>query len=72
MPIIVDLSRVEKRRLRIWIRRETDAGLRTRMSIVLHLARGWPAAEVAASLHRAVLLLPAPRGYPHSNSRTIG
>ena len=53
MRIIVDLSRAEKRRLRIWIRRETDAGLRTRMSIILHLARGRPAAEVAASLHLA-------------------
>lgn len=53
MPIIVDLSRAEKRRLRIWIQRETDAGLRTRMSILLHLACGRPAAEVAASLHLA-------------------
>ena len=53
MPIIVDLSRGEKRRLRIWIRRETDAGLRTRMSIILHLARGRPAADVAESLHLA-------------------
>ena len=53
MPIIIDLSRAEKRRLRIWIRRETDAGLRTRMSIILHLAVGWAAADVAASLHLA-------------------
>jgi transposase len=53
MPIIVELSRVEKRQLRIWIRRETDAGLRTRMSILLHLARGRPAAQVAESLHLA-------------------
>lgn len=53
MSIIVELSRAEKRRLRIWIQRETDAGLRTRMSIVLHLARGRPAAAVAESLHLA-------------------
>lgn len=53
MAIIVDLSRAEKRRLRIWIRRETDAGLRTRMSIILHLARGRVPAETAVSLHLA-------------------
>ena len=53
MRIIVDLSRAEKSRLRIWIRRETDAGLRTRMSILLHLARRRPVAEVAESLHLA-------------------
>jgi transposase len=53
MPIMVELSRAEKRQLRIWIQRETDAGLRTRMSIVLHLARGRPAADVAESLHLA-------------------
>jgi len=53
MPIIIELSRAEKRRLRIWIQRETDAGLRTRMSIVMHLARGRPAAAVAESLHLA-------------------
>lgn len=53
MPMIVELSRAEKRRLRIWIRRETDAGLRTRMSIILHLARGRPAVQVAESLHLA-------------------
>lgn len=51
--IIVELSRSEKRRLRIWIQRESDAGLRTRMSIILHLARGRPAAETADSLHVA-------------------
>lgn len=53
MPIMIELSRAEKRRFRIWIRRETDAGLRTRMSIILHLARGRPAAEAAESLHVA-------------------
>ena len=53
MPIMVELSRAEKRQLGIWIRKETDGGLRTRMSILLHLARGRPAAEVAVSLHLA-------------------
>jgi len=53
MSIMVDLSRAEKRQLRIWIQRETDAGLRTRMSILLHLARGRPATQVADSLHLA-------------------
>lgn len=53
MPIMIDLSRAEKRQLRIWIQRERDAGLRTRMSILLHLARGRPATQVAESLHLA-------------------
>lgn len=53
MPILIELSRAEKRQLRIWIQRETDAGLRTRMSILLHLARGRPATQVADSLHLA-------------------
>ncbi|GMU36591.1 MAG: helix-turn-helix domain-containing protein [Phycisphaerae bacterium] len=51
--IIVELSRSEKRRLRIWIRREDDAGLRTRLSIILHLARGRPVSETADALHVA-------------------
>lgn len=51
--IIVELSRTEKRKLRIWIQREADAGLRTRMSIILHLARGRPAGETADALHVA-------------------
>ena len=51
--IIVELSRSEKRPLRIWIQREADAGLRTRMSIILHFARGRPAAETADALHVA-------------------
>jgi transposase len=53
MPIMIDLSRAEKRRLRICIQRETDAGLRTRMSIVLHLARGRPVTQIADALHLA-------------------
>lgn len=51
--MIVELSRWDKRRLRIWIQRESDAGLRTRMSILLHLARGQPARETADALHVA-------------------
>ncbi len=53
MHIIPDLSPSEKRQLRILIQREKDAGMRTRLSMVLHLARGRPAAEVAAALHVA-------------------
>ena len=53
MPIMMELSRADKRRLRIWIQRERDAGLRTRMSIILHLAHGWSAARAAESLHVA-------------------
>lgn len=53
MRIIVELSRVEKRRLRVWIQRERDAGTRTRMLIVLQLARGMPVSSVAENLHIA-------------------
>lgn len=53
MPNMIELSRAEKRRLRVWIQREKDAGLRTRMSIVLHLARGQPVVQVADNLHLA-------------------
>ena len=49
----VELSRSDKRKLRIWIRRETDAGMRTRMSMILHLSKGKAVAEVAESLHVA-------------------
>lgn len=52
-PIIIDLSRSEKRKLRVQIQREADAGLRTRMSIILHLSRGHPAVETAKALHVA-------------------
>jgi len=51
--IMPALSRGEKRKLRIWISRETDAGLRTRMSILLHLSRHKPVEEAAESLHVA-------------------
>ncbi len=51
--IIPALSRWEKRKLRVWISRETDAGLRTRMSILLHLSRHKPVADVAEGLHVA-------------------
>lgn len=34
--IMPELTRSEKRKLGIWIRRETDAGARTRMLILLH------------------------------------
>ena len=51
--IIPALSRWEKRKLRVWISRETDAGLRTRMSILLHLSRHKPVTDVAEGLHVA-------------------
>lgn len=51
--IIPELTRWEKRKLRIWIYREVHAGLRTRMSIILHLARDRPAGETAIALHVA-------------------
>lgn len=53
MKSIVELSRSDKRKLRVWIPREKDAGVRTRMSIILHLAKGKPVAHVAESLHVA-------------------
>jgi hypothetical protein len=53
MNSIVELSRSDKRKLRIWIPREKDAGVRTRMSILLHLSKGKPVAQVAESLHLA-------------------
>jgi transposase len=51
--MIVELSRAEKRWLRIWNQRERDAGMRMRMLIVLHLARGAPVLAVAENLHVA-------------------
>jgi len=51
--IMPELSRSEKRRLRIWIRRETNAGMRTRMLIVLQVSKGKPIVEVAEALHVA-------------------
>jgi len=40
MQIIADLTRSEKRRLRILIKRERQASLRTRMLIILGVKRG--------------------------------
>lgn len=53
MNIIPDLTRSEKRRLRIWIRRERDAAVRTRMLMILHLAKGRSARAVADFVHVA-------------------
>lgn len=51
--IMPALSRWEKRRLRIWIQREVDAGMRTRMLILLQVSKGKPVTDVAESLHVA-------------------
>lgn len=51
--IMPALSRWEKRRLRIWIQHETNAGMRTRMLILLHLSKGKPVLEIAESMHVA-------------------
>ncbi len=53
MHRIVDLDRWDKRRLRVLIRRERVAAARTRMLIVLHLARGRSPTHVARDLHIA-------------------
>jgi len=53
MQIIADLTRSEKRRLRILIKRERQASLRTRMLIILQLAKGYGPAEVARFVHVA-------------------
>jgi transposase len=53
MKSIVELSRSDKRKLRVWIPREKDAGVRTRMSIILHLSKGQSATAVADGLHVA-------------------
>ena len=50
MPIITDLSRAEKRKLRVWIRRERDAGMRTRMTMILHLSKGRSVQQTADAL----------------------
>src|SRR5580765_8950610 len=46
-------SRGEKRKLRVWIQRESDAGTRTRRLILLHVSKAKPVKEVAESLHVA-------------------
>lgn len=51
--IMPDLSRSEKRKLRIWIRRETDGGTRIRMLILLQVSKGKPVVKVAEALHVA-------------------
>lgn len=68
MPIMIESSRPEKRQLRIWIQRETDAALRMRMWILLHLPAGrrrrrWP----------TVCTWPAPLsiGWPSGFVRTV-
>lgn len=50
MNSIADLTRREKRRLRIWIQRERDARMRTRLTIVWHLSKGHSARQAAAAL----------------------
>ena len=50
MNSIADLTRREKRRLRIWIQRERDAPMRTRLTIVLHLSKGRSVRQAAAAL----------------------
>jgi transposase len=51
--IMPELSRWEKRKLRIWIKRESDAGTRTRMLMLLQVSKSKPVAEVAEGLHVA-------------------
>ena len=53
MNIIPHLTAAAKRKLRTWIQRETDAAMRTRLTLILHLARGKPVIEVAEALHVA-------------------
>jgi transposase len=53
MEVTFELSRAEQRRVRILIARTSDAGLRTRMSILLHLARRQPPTQIAHHLHVA-------------------
>ena len=53
MHIIHHLTTHEKRRLRILIKRERDAGVRNRMLIILHLAKRHRPADVAIFAHVA-------------------
>lgn len=53
MKITVELTRAERRRLRLQIQRTDDAGLRTRLSIILHLSRRRSVISAADSLHVA-------------------
>ena len=53
MRIMAPLSRQRKRKLRRLIYAERDAGLKTRLSIILHLAEGATANTAARALHVA-------------------
>jgi transposase len=53
MRIIAQLSRQQKRKLRRLIHKERDAGMKTRLSIILHLADDERPAAVARALHVA-------------------
>lgn len=53
MHIVVDLSVYEKRRLRILIKRERQAAVRSRMLVILHLAKGHTPTDVAVYVHVA-------------------
>ena len=50
MNSIANLTRSEKRRLRIWIQRERDARMRTRLTIILHSSKGRSVGQTAAAL----------------------
>jgi transposase len=51
--VTLELTRAEQRCLRIRIQRTADAGLRTRMLIILHVSRRRPVVDIAESLHVA-------------------
>jgi transposase len=53
MRIIAQQSRQQKRKLRRLIHKERDAGMKTRLSIILHLAESQRPAAVARALHVA-------------------
>jgi transposase len=53
MRIIAQQSRQQKRKLRRLIQKERDAGTKTRLSIILHLAESQKPAAVARALHIA-------------------
>jgi len=53
MSMIPQLGRQQKRKLGRLIHRESDAGMKTRMSIILHLANGQRPVAVARALHIA-------------------
>ena len=53
MKSITELSRAEKRKVRIWIQRERDAAMRIRLTIILHLSKGRSARQTAAAVEVA-------------------